>query len=165
MTATIEIFRRLYVHSGDSTLIDWGSIITPQQPTGTACEGEPSTKRTITIAPGDTATLWEWANDGDFAVMLIECDGFCWIAQKLDAPTSDTDNTPSGSKICHPKEGLSCIGPMLIQGMIAPVLADDNDYQDFPFDSSVANGRRYAVYAKNPASASASVTLTFIWTK
>lgn len=165
MAGIIELFRRLVVRSGDVNLLDHGSITTPQQATGTAITGAPVVKRTISLAAGATLTLWDWTVDGDFALFLIECDSFVWIAQKVDKPTASdgSNNAPAGTDVNYPKEGLSCIGPMLLQGMAVPVVPSATNYAGSAFHATTEAGRRYAVYAKNPGAT--AVNLTIAWAK
>lgn len=162
MSAIIESTSRLTVRSGDDTLLDFGSVVAPLNPTTT-----PGTTiaqpKTITLEPGDSATLWSYESDGDLAFMEIKCSGFLWLAQKVDAPTSDTDPTASGTAINYPKEGLSCVGTHRIQGMAVPVAASSSNYAGSAFHASVANGRRYSIVVKNPADATDDVTVTYAW--
>lgn len=158
MTAVLKIFRRLLVESGAENLLDYGDVVNSQQ--DTACTGAPIQKREFSIAAGSSATLWDWTNDGDFTAMLIECDGFAWIAQKVDAPTSTTNHAAAGTAVNYPKEGISCFAPLILQGMIVPVAASSSNYAGSAFHSSVANGRRYSVTAKNPSDALAAIKVT-----
>jgi hypothetical protein len=169
VASIIEIYRRLVVRSGDASQLDYGSITTPQNPT--AATGVPVAQpKTITLAAGAGATLWDWTVDGDFSVMLIECDGFVWIEQTVDAPTASdgSNNAAAGTATNRPKEGLSCVGPLVIQGMAVPVVPTSGGHQDnyaASFHASTTNGRRYKIVAKNPASATTSVKVTCMWAK
>lgn len=163
MSATINSTSRLSVMQGTSELLGMGSSVEPTNPTtceGTAVHGP----RTITLDPGDTFTLWSYPTDGDLAFMEIRTTGFCWLSQKVDAPTSDTDHTASGTKVNYPKEGLSCTGTHRIQGMVVPVVASATNYAGSHFHSSAANGRRYEIAVKNPSDAEDPITVTWAWT-
>lgn len=166
MATTIDSTSRLTVRNGNETLLDFGSNVTPTNTTageGTAVHGP----RTITLEPGDSFTLWDWATDGDLAILELKTSAFIWIAQKVDAPTDaeadPPDYTPAGTAVNYPKEGVSCIGTHRIQGMAVPVAASSSNYAGSAFHASVANGRRYTIVAKNPADAESDATITWAW--
>lgn len=165
MSATIEIFRRFLARSGDQTLIDHGSITAAQDPTST--DGDAVARpRTVTLAAGESFTLWEWATDGDLTAMIIESSGFLWLEQYVDLPTDAgaEDYTPvGGTSVNHPKDALSCIGPRIIEGMAVPTVPSSTNYAGSAFHATTANGRRYRITVKNPSDATAAVTVTWAW--
>ncbi len=167
MSAIIEITDRMTVRSGDANLIDVGSAVVPTTPTGTTCDGTPfERERQIVLEPGDSFTLWDWATMGDMALMRITSDGYVWIEQYVDLPTSGSDFTPvGGTSKNHPKDALSCIGPRYIEGMAVPTVPSTSNYAASAFHATTANGRRYSVSVKNPSDATANVTVRWSWTK
>lgn len=168
MSATLKVFRRLLIESGAANPIDYGSIVASQQ--DTAIAGTPRREMHLTLAPGDSAVIWDWTDDGDFVLMLIECSGYAWIEQLVDSPTDaeNDDFTASGTAENRPKEGISCYAPLFIQGMAVPVVPDSGgaqtNYEGSSFHASTVNGRRYQITAKNPDDAEESITLTVVWT-
>lgn len=162
MSAIVEFFRRMVVRSGDSVLLDHGSIITPQQPTGTTITGEPVVKRTLSLAAGASLKIWDYTTDGAFSIFLIESSGFLWKAEKVDAPTSSTDPTAAGTSVNYPKTALSCLAPHVIDSILCPVAASSTNYAGSAFHASVATGRRYEIWLKNPSSTDA-VDVTIAW--
>lgn len=163
MSATLKVFRRMLVESAGINPLDFGSIV--EEKLATACTGNPIQRREFNLSPGSSATLWDWAAEGSFTAMLIECDGFCWIAQKVDKPTASdgSNNAASGTDVNHAKDGLSCFAPLILQGMAVPVVPSATNYAASAFHATTEAGRRYAVYAKNPASATAAVKVTVLW--
>lgn len=162
MSAVLEFYRRLVVSSGDANLLDFGSIVAPQK--AAAVAGVPRHgPQTITLAAGASRKLWAYTDDGAFALFVLECSGFLWVAEKVDAPVSGSDHTAAGTAVNFPKTGISCNAPLVLQGMDVPVAASSTNYASAAWHASVAAGRRYEVWVKNP-SATDAVDVTWLWT-
>jgi hypothetical protein len=168
MTATLELFQRLVIRNGDQNILDFGSQITPYQPTGTACAGSPIARpKTITLAPSTSVKIWDWTVDGDFVAFLMTCNGFAWIAEKVDAPTASdgSNNAAAGTAVNYPKSELSCVAPYIRQGMAVPVVpasgGHEDNYSGSAFHASTANGRRYEIWVRNPGTT--PVSITYAW--
>lgn len=164
MSAIIEVFRRISVRSGDSNLLDYGSITTAQNPT--TCAGTPILRpREITLAAGESKTIWKWEDDGDFALLFLECSGYAWIAQHVDLPTSESDLNPAGGTSSNWfKDAISCVAPRFYEGMAVPTVPSVANAAASAFHATTANGRRYELVVKNPADATADITVTYGWT-
>jgi hypothetical protein len=163
MAAIAEVFRRIVVRSGDTNLLDHGGITTPQQPNGTAITGKPVVKpKTESLAAGASKKIWDYTADGSFSLFFIECSGFAWLSTKVDAPTSTTDFTAAGTSVNYPKDAISCVAPHIIDSILCPVAASSSNYAGSAFHASVATGRRYEIWVKNPSSTDA-IDITFGW--
>ncbi len=157
-----QFFRRWTLKNGNTVLQDYGSSTEPQLEA--TVDGSPRQgPTTVTLAAGESKLLWSYTTDGDFEKFLIEADGACDIAQKVDAPTSTSDNTASGTAVNYPKERISCNMPYTIQGMTLKVHASASNYAASAFHASVAEGRRYEIWAKNPSDTD-EIELTYLWT-
>lgn len=127
--------------------------------------------REVTIAAGDTAVLWEWAdlNDFELVALLIRDSGYAHLAILADKPTSASDSTPLGTHESWRQIDLSCKIPFLLNtdaALVNPVAADDNgDTAGLPTifsDAGTVDGKVYKIAAKNPAAATADVVVE-VW--
>ncbi len=160
MSATLKAFRRFVVESGDSNLLDWGSVVEPMQ--DTAVEGLPiSRPKKISIAAGASVKIWDAPTDGPFAFFFIESAGYLWLSTKVDAPVSGSNLAAAGTAVNYPKTAISCIGPHIIDSVLAPVVTSAATYAGSAFGSAVA-GRKYELWLKNPGTE--AVEVTYGWT-
>lgn len=121
--------------------------------------GDGHLARRVTIAAGETAVLWKWAdlNDFEVVVLLISDSGYANIAVLADKPTSASDSTPLGTHESWRQFDLSCKIPFILNtdaALVNPVAADDNgDTAGLPTifsDAGTVDGKVYKIAAKNP---------------
>lgn len=158
----LEIFRRWLLRDGDTVHQDYGSATQPLQTTVT---GDPRQgPRTAVLAPGDSKTIWSWADDGFFALLFLESTGYAWVAQQVDLPTSGSDDTPVGGTSGNWfKDAISCCAPRYYEGRAVPTVPSVANAAASAFHATTANGQRYALVVKNPSTATDDITITWGW--
>lgn len=157
-----DFFRRWVVRDGNTVVQDYGSITEPQL-SATVVGTPRSGPEVVTLAAGASLKIWDYTADGEFAYLLIEASGLCYVAEKVDAPVSSSDKTAAGTSVNYPKTAISCNAPLVLQGMTVPVNASASNYAASAFYANTTAGRRYEVWLKNP-SATAAITVRFLRT-
>lgn len=167
MAGTLKVIRRVLVESGAADVYDHGDVQAAILNTAVAAV-DMAKPRSITLAPGDSKTIWKWVDDGDFVLLFIECSGYAWIAQHVDLPTdaaaTPPDYTPVGGTSSNWfKDSIACFEPKYFGGMAVPTVPSVANAAASAFHATTANGRRYELVVKNPADAEDDITVTFGW--
>ncbi len=121
----------------------------------------------------DPTLVWDWEDAGDtislLAFQIAGGAGYVRLAWMVDAPTSTSDPTPSGSSEVWNSVDLSCTMPFILSTegagvnttLASAVSVDGDGFPAILTDAATETGRLYSVWARNLSTTDA-VTL-YVW--
>jgi len=170
VASALRVYHAFYHEAGGATRAA-GSVRTPATKSNLIGNGRCSIE-TFVLAPGDEIVLWDGRTTGairDWSYLSVRIVGtgalhLGWFA---DLPISEANLSPAGTGERFLPDAMSCLTTLAKDNNRLYLNTTNNDLVGVAVDglptlwsdAGTALGKYYALYAKNPATATTGVTV------